>query len=591
MPLDDASDTMDPPSERTRWTGAHKWVAGQTALIGLVGATLFYTASGSVKTDIWMTSTGLMLATMYLGIFRFRRANLKPWLLVAGGLTSAYVAMFLMNYGSWFGLSFGAPSLLDGLMLANYPLATLGAIIMLSRFNVRTGMHALLETVTLTVAGGLLIYVFVGVRAAEAAAGTAATIVAALYPAGNVLLLAVLVAVAVRLRERPGGMLLVALGFAGNLAADLISSWQRLEGTYQPGGWVDFGWLLCFIGLSAAPSWPESGRAVLLSESIDTDEAQMTPGRLSILLFALLSAPAVLIGQQLGDADTSETVAVLGTVVVLALALGRIALYNQDLRRKEAALQAANAELVQSQNDKQSLLWRLNRAVEEERKRIAADIHDRPVQQLAALGYKVETVSLALMSGDVDKASDLTEEVADELSEQLTNLRNLMTEVRPPVLDERGLCGAIEDAGRAFAAKHDGVEVTVEGGGGAIDAALEPDAETALYRIAQEALANIGKHAEASNVTIEIRDVDGDVELTVTDDGVGFRLEDRAGFVGAGHFGLAGMGERIAMLGGSMDVESEPGAGTSLRFRLPNDVRSTTDVDHQPQGDLAATGA
>ena len=281
----------------SRWTSRHRLVAGLTALAGVVGATLFYTNSGPVKADIFMTSTGVMLALMYVGIALFRRDHLRPWLFVAAGLTSAYVAMFLMNYGSWFGLSFGAPSVLDALMLANYPLATFGAILMLARHHRRTGLHALLETVTLTIAGGLLIFVFVGVRATESAIGTAASVVAALYPLGNVLLLAVLVSVVVRLRERAGGIALVALGFAGNLAADLISSWQKLAGTYEPGGWVDFGYLLCFIGISAAPAWPE--QRTRLADNIDVDEGQVTPGRMAILLFALLSAPVILVAQQI----------------------------------------------------------------------------------------------------------------------------------------------------------------------------------------------------------------------------------------------------------------------------------------------------
>ena len=562
---DSPANTVE-PERSTRWTSAHKAVAGLTALVGTIGAVAFYTIGGNgiAKPDIFMTSTGIMLALMYVGIVRFRRASLRPWLLVAAGLTSAYVAMFLMNYGSWFGLSFGQPGLLDALMLANYPLATIGAIIMLSRHHVRTGMHALLETVTLTVAGGLLIFVFVGVRAAEAATSTAATIVAALYPAGNVLLLAVLVAVVVRLREKPAGMLLIALGFLGNLAADLISSWQRIEGTFQPGSWVDFGYLLCFIGLASAPAWPENGTQSL-AETLDRDEGQVTAGRMAILLFALLSAPAILIGQQLRGADTTETIATVGTVVVLALALARIALYNQDLRRKEAELREAHDELTQSERDKQSLLWRLNRAVEEERKRIAADIHDRPVQQLAALSYKVETVALALMTNDLDKASEMTDEVADELSVQVADLRNLMTEVRPPVLDERGLVGALTDAGAAFAQEHPETSVSVDGG----EISLEPEAETALYRASQEALTNIAKHAQAKTVTITVATVDDEVELRVQDDGVGFDLAAKGSFVTEGHYGLAGMGERVAMLDGSLEVDSTVDVGTTLIFRVP----------------------
>jgi len=577
---DTASTTVTTPT----WTTSQKVVASVTALTSITSATLFYAGPADMKMTVWMSGTAIMLVLMYVGILLFRRSSLRPWLLIALGLTSAYFGMFFMMYGAKFGLEFGSPGVLDALSLANYPLATIGALIMLSRLHVRTGMHALLETITLTIAGGLLIWVFVGVRATQAAtSSTAASIVAALYPMGNVLLLAILAAVAVRLKERPGGMILLSLGFFGNLAADLISSYQRVEGTYQPGGWVDFGWLLCFMGLSIAPSWPDRGTK--LAESLDVDKGQVTPGRLAVLLIALFAGPAILIGQLVSTDDASQTLSTVGTVVVFGLALVRIALYNRDLRINERELVAAHHRLEQADDDKQKLLWRLNQAVEEERTRIAAEIHDRPVQRLAAVGYQVEMATIALATNDTDKAAEICDDVADELSNQLTALRRLMVDIRPPVLDERGLTGALSDAGLTFMADNDGSKVTVEGE----DIRLESQTETILYRIAQEALTNIAKHADATEVNVNVSATDTEVTMRIADDGCGFDTNQADRFVREGHYGLAGMSERVAMVRGAVALDSAPGAGTTLTFTVPRSTATTGATN--PSGGAATAEA
>lgn len=593
--LNPAAGRTDPApmsSGTTAWTRRHKLVAGLTAATSLISAALFYAGPTQHKTTVWMSGTAIMLALMYVGVFLFRRASIKPWLFVVGGLTSAYFGMFFMMYGHWFGLSFGQPSVLDALSLANYPLAAIGAFIMLGRLHVRTGINAIVETITLTLAGGLLIWVFVGVRATEAADSALINrLVAGAYPMGNVLLLAILAAVAVRLKERPGAMILLSFGFAGNLAADLISSFQRLEGTYQPGGWVDFGWLLCFAGLSMAPAWPDT-ESSSVRESVDVDNGQVTPGRLAIMLAALFAGPAILVGRLATGADVPDTVATIGTVVVFAMALVRIALYNRELRISQDALRTANSELAQADRDKQQLLWRINRAVEEERSRIAAEIHDRPVQELAAVGYQVELATIALMTNDVERASEICDEVADGLSEQLTALRQLMVEIRPPVLDERGLLGALADAGMKFE-RSNGVKVCVDGD----DARIEQEAETVLYRVAQESLTNIAKHADAEEVSISVETSQDLLSMTVSDDGVGFDTDDLDKMVADGHYGLAGMGERMSMLGGRIDVTSSPGSGTTLTFTMP--LIKTDETEHRPAerqmpagtGALATTGA
>jgi signal transduction histidine kinase len=106
---------------------------------------------------------------------------------------------------------------------------------------------------------------------------------------------------------------------------------------------------------------------------------------------------------------------------------------------------------------------------------------------------------------------------------------------------------------------------------------LPSDTETALYRVVQEALWNVAKHANATSVEVELRDLGGVVELMVADDGQGFRPESSTSLLRDGHYGLVGMRERIESTGGLLVVESDPGAGTRLTARVPR----TAELGHE----------
>jgi signal transduction histidine kinase len=139
-----------------------------------------------------------------------------------------------------------------------------------------------------------------------------------------------------------------------------------------------------------------------------------------------------------------------------------------------------------------------------------------------------------------------------------------MVTLRPPALDQAGLHVALQDFTEALAGQ-EGLAATVE----VEDVKdLSQEAETVLYRVAQEALRNVVRHAQAGRVTVVLRPEGEAAEVTVSDDGIGFS-PDGAGLVRRGHFGIAGMRQRVEMVGGMLDIDSAVGRGTTVRARVP----------------------
>ena len=142
-------------------------------------------------------------------------------------------------------------------------------------------------------------------------------------------------------------------------------------------------------------------------------------------------------------------------------------------------------------------------------------------------------------------------EVQTALSEEIGGLRRLMVTLRPPALDQAGLHAALRDFAEALTGQ-EGLETSVRVE--EVDG-LSPEAETALYRVAQEALRNVVRHARAHLVSVILKSGDRGTEITIEDDGVGFSTGGD-GLVRRGHFGIAGMRQRIEMVGGTLEIAS-----------------------------------
>jgi signal transduction histidine kinase len=197
-------------------------------------------------------------------------------------------------------------------------------------------------------------------------------------------------------------------------------------------------------------------------------------------------------------------------------------------------------------------------AAESERRRWARELHDETLQGLAGLQVILATAGPAADRADVDQSVALA---IAQIQEQIEGLRTLITELRPAALDAFGLRPALESL-LARLGTVEGLDVT-----GALDLGperLDPDVETTIYRVVQEALTNVAKHAAAEHVRVRLTRAAGAIELEITDDGRGFE----PGRPSTG-FGLLGMRERAALVGGAIEVASSP-AGTALRGTFPD---------------------
>jgi signal transduction histidine kinase len=233
------------------------------------------------------------------------------------------------------------------------------------------------------------------------------------------------------------------------------------------------------------------------------------------------------------------------------------------MRLMQAFAASAATAVMTAQNVSAQGVQRSVEASERERVRWARELHDETLQELAALRI---VLASARSSGDPGALERAAEDAIERATAAIDALRNLITDMRPASLDELGAGPAVEaliDRTRRLS----GLTITTE-----IDLAHEagrevqrhaPELEVAIYRFVQEALTNAVKHAGDATVHVSIREGE-DVTIRVHDDGPGFAPDAR-------HegFGLIGLRERVALTGGTLRVESAPGAGTTLEASLP----------------------
>ncbi len=198
------------------------------------------------------------------------------------------------------------------------------------------------------------------------------------------------------------------------------------------------------------------------------------------------------------------------------------------------------------------------RAQEEERRRVARDLHDEVNQALTAILLRLEALAQTTPPERVEEVAELKRLATRAMDELLTLARQL----RPTVLDDHGLLPALQAQVRGFEATT-GIEAKLVSVGD--PARLDDDTQTAVYRVAQEALSNASRHGAPSSVELELRTAGQGVELHIRDDGRGFDpvAARRAGL------GLDGMAERARLIGGEFDLRSSPGAGTEITLRVP----------------------
>ncbi len=218
--------------------------------------------------------------------------------------------------------------------------------------------------------------------------------------------------------------------------------------------------------------------------------------------------------------------------------------------------------------DRTRLLRRTNAAIEQERNRIARDLHDGPVQGVSAASLSLEAALLMIKAGDTEGGLDLLHRIRDELAGEADALRRLMANLRPPVLEERGLMPALLDSLARFGSE---TGITTEFSGTVADD-LPHDLETLAYRVVQEALANVGRHAGASHVIVHVDSDSDHVRIEIEDDGQGFDPGRARDYLRTGRVGLASMRERVELASGTFAIRSTPGRGTAVMASIPLDA-------------------
>lgn len=250
----------------------------------------------------------------------------------------------------------------------------------------------------------------------------------------------------------------------------------------------------------------------------------------------------------------------VGTLVALDREAGGIEFDQEDLRLLQSFASSAATAVATAQTVESDRLQQQVESAEKERERWARELHDDALQGLAAIRI---TLATALQSKGEERAERIeraAEDTMHRLEEQINELNRLINDLRPAPLERLGLAGALEALAEESSARGEvRVEATVEIAG-------EPnrDEERLVYRLVQEALTNVVKHAAASHVTVTAKETDGEIEIIISDDGSGFDTTATT----RGH-GLIGMRERIELLGGEIEVSSEPGHGTEITARVP----------------------
>jgi signal transduction histidine kinase len=262
--------------------------------------------------------------------------------------------------------------------------------------------------------------------------------------------------------------------------------------------------------------------------------------------------------------DTAERRAWERFGLALAGSLGIALLATAYASRLEARLRRQRETERQNAEDLQRLSAKLITVQEEERRSIARELHDEVGQVLTAVKMELSVAQRTIDAAGVPgRPLDDAHSIADSA---LTAVRDLSRLLHPSLLDDLGLAAAVDAAAKGFRRRH-GIAVDLETTG--LEVRLPPPVEAAAYRIVQESLTNLARHAQARRCRITMGHADNLLTVTVEDDGIGIRVaEAEHGGTGRG-LGLISMRERVAQLGGTLAVESLPGHGTRITARIP----------------------
>jgi signal transduction histidine kinase len=492
-----------------------------------------------------------MIGALAVALWVHRPPRPIAWCSLAGGLI-----LILAGNSVWYPSLTGAlpalpfPSFADGLFIFGY-LGYVGGLLLIARRGATSRRWGTFIDALIVTAGiAVLYWDFLIEPDLRADGSSGLTLIVALsYPALDLLLLGAGVWLALSRRRRPPAFWLLLGAVAVQLANDTAFGLMTLRGASLDKALFMSAYPLSFALLGAAFLHP-SMRWLMHNESSTTRESSLP--RMTLIGASALIAPlALIVHVHPGGLD----LVVIGSIAVglFVLVLFRLGGVIAQLNRAEAARRYALAGTL--------------KAVEEQRREVAADLHDGPIQGLPAYAYVLERACLRLRREFGETAAGLVSDLRGGLSDQIEEVRQLMTTLRPAALDERGLEAALRDFGEAlFSGTPLSFAVDVDG----VDE-VPPELQTTLFRIAQEALRNVVRHAGASEAGISLESGDDLIVLAVEDDGRGFDPQEVATRIESnGHFGLTAMNAHAEMAGGTIEIDSRAGH-TSIRAAIPRE--------------------
>lgn len=237
----------------------------------------------------------------------------------------------------------------------------------------------------------------------------------------------------------------------------------------------------------------------------------------------------------------------------------------EEIQRLQATLRHMVQRIQKAQAGMHNYIGAITRAQEDERLRLARELHDQTAQSLVALNHRIQMIAPHLK--DDSEAADLVAETRLMIMQTLDELRRVVRALRPVYLEELGLVPALQMLARDLDQQ---ITVTFEKTGSPHRLAAEK--EIAIYRIAQEALNNARRHSEASQIWLTVQFDDHQITVSVRDNGQGFAAPRHAIELtegGQGHFGIIGMYERASLIGAHLHIQAEPGKGTTVMVRSP----------------------
>jgi signal transduction histidine kinase/ligand-binding sensor domain-containing protein len=241
---------------------------------------------------------------------------------------------------------------------------------------------------------------------------------------------------------------------------------------------------------------------------------------------------------------------------------------NRELMELTEQREKARQELRRAYERLRMLTRRLEAAKEDERKRIARELHDEMGPSLTAVIINLQLMS---KSSDADKTARRITDTVDLVDRMIERIRDLSLDLRPPLIDQLGLVPALSGYLEAQA-ERTGLVIDLKEASAA--KGLSPEIEITAFRVVQEAVTNVIRHANAKRAAVTVRQHDGRLELIVSDDGHGFDVGDTMERAAAGKaLGLLGMQERVNVQGGEVAIESTPGKGTVIRASIPVEVQ------------------